>query len=250
MPAWTRDPRHQGCEVRDQAPGGAGGRHRDLGRGAEGGDLLTGSRPEGAPAGEDDGPRRRPEGLDRPFQVRRRGGRTGRGGREAPGARGGLHPGHEDVVGDLQVDRPGPARDRLVEGLVGEAREGLGAVGDPQPLGDGGQHPLLVDVLDRPAPASLERGAAGDHDQRHVGDGGVGEARHRVGEARPGGDRADPGAAGGEGEALRRLGHGALVAHADDPEALVGTAVEQLDDVPAPECEKRLHTIGAEALGH
>jgi hypothetical protein len=40
------------------------------------------------------------------------------------------------------------------------------------------------------------------------------------------------------------------VTHPDDPEPLVGAAVEQLDDVPASECEKRLHTIGAEALGH
>ena len=126
----------------------------------------------------------------------------------------------------------------------------LGAVGHPAPLGERGQHPLLVDVLDRSPAAPLERGAPGQHDQWHVPESGVGEAGEGVGEARPGGDRTDARATGGEREALRRHGDGTLVAHPDDGDPLVDAAVEQLDDVATPQREERLHAMGVEALSH
>jgi len=75
-------------------------------------------------------------------------------------SRGRLLPGHEHVVRHLEVDRPGAPAGRLMEGLVGEALEGLGVEGDRAPLRDRCEHPLLVDVLHRSPAAPLERGAA------------------------------------------------------------------------------------------
>src|ERR1019366_6080045 len=43
---------------------------------------------------------------------------------------------------------------------------------------------------------------------------------------------------------------GALVAHADHPDAGIGTAVEQLKDVTAHQGEERLHAVNAEAISH
>ncbi len=164
--------------------------------------------------------------------------------------RGRLLPGHEHVVRHLEIDRAGAPTGRLMEGLVGEALEVLRVVGHRAPLGERGDHPLLVDVLHRSPAASLERGPSADQDQRHVPDRGVCEPGERIGEARTRGHRGHPGPAGGEGKALGRHRDGALVAQPDDPDVGVDAAVQQLDDVAAPQSKERLHAVGTEAFSH
>ncbi len=172
--------------------------------------------------------------------IRDRGRRVGEG-------RGG--PAVEHVDGEVEEDRPavggGGQRERVAH-LVGDAVRRGDRTGR---LRDGRDHGDVVQFLEGAgAPAALGGPAAEDHERGAVEPG----ARHgadAVGDARPGGEQGDAGAAGELGVRLRGEDGGLFVADVDDAQPGLGRGVQQREDVAAGQCEDGVHA-GVPQGGH
>jgi hypothetical protein len=211
-------------------------------------------RVPGAPAGDHERAARRPQQIDGRLDA-------GRIGQEAALSRRieqlGQLQGRRDVLpqhvdGEVDVGRAGLAATfaeraghRLVE--LTERQVWL-----PDGPGVAGQRPHEIgvdDVLQR-SPVLLPAGrqTRDDEDGRPC-DVGVGDARHRVGHAGPGGDQRHPEPAGQLGVGVGHVDGGPFVAHVDDPDPLPVEAHPDRHDVPATEPEDAVNAPGFEEMG-
>ena len=125
-------------------------------------------------------------------------------------------------------------RERLVDQLGDLGRRDRGA----RALGERAHERDVVDLLERAlAPAHLRRAAA-EHDHRRVVLVRGGDRAHAVGDAGPGGQRADARLARDLRPALGGERGGRLVADVDQVDALGAAAVVEREEVPAREREQ------------
>ena len=163
----------------------------------------------------------------------------------------------EDVVGDVEIDRPRPPGDHRVEGLTQRQRQHLDPARLERPLDHRPQHlgeiGLIVGVefLERPAIGLGGRHVGGDRQEgrgiRQRGD----ERHHDVGRARPGrGQRRDRAVLHPE-IGVRHVAGALFVARRDQPHA-VADGVERIEDahvaVPA-HAEDERHLLFDQVLG-
>ena len=134
-------------------------------------------------------------------------------------------------------------------GLRIRAREhlgdALGVVELERPLRHRAEHGLVVELLERLAPALVARDLADEHDQRRrVLARGV-DAGRRVRRARPAGDEAQPGAAGELAVGVGGVGRGAFVPAVDDAErvAMRVEPVEQSEVGLAGHAERQVGAV-------
>ncbi len=106
-------------------------------------------------------------------------------------------------------------------------------------------HRDVIHLLERAHPPARDGRAAAEHEHRAVAGLRLGQRGHRVGDARPGGDRGHSALARHLGPTLGREGGRLLVAHIDDANAVLGRAGEDRPDVAAVQCEE---VAGAGAL--
>ena len=123
--------------------------------------------------------------------------------------------GELDVLGDVDDDRARPAGRRDIEGLVQDAGEVVHVLHQPIVLGAGPRDADRVAFLEGVVADQVRRHLAGDADERDGIHHRVGQRRHHVGGARPGGDQRDAGLAGGAGIALGGVPGALLVADED-----------------------------------
>src|ERR1035437_5584147 len=250
-PAWRSEPRHHGCE--------SGISPRAALVVATGSCATSQSRAISSPAPDQKAPLpARTIGRDArsiaSTALATSSGAAGGGAAEGKGEPAGVRcrddARGEDVVRHLEVYRPRSARAGAVDRFLGGTSDHLASVARCCPLRDRRDHGPLLDIHDGPAPGQAKSGATGDEHQRDVPHARVDEARERVGEPGPSGHRRDACQSGGESPTFSGEGCGALVAHADDPDAGVDAAVEKLDNVAAAEGEKRVDTLTAQRVGH
>jgi hypothetical protein len=156
--------------------------------------------------------------------------------------------GVDDVLGDVDEHRPGPARRGDVERLADRAGD-VGGVGDEEVvlgdrLGDAGGVALLEGV----AADGGGRHLAGDAHHRDRVHEGVAERGDDVGGRRAAGDHGDARASGDVGIALRHVPGPLLVAHEDVADRRVDDRVVDRQDRPAGEPEHHLDALELERL--
>src|SRR5205814_1758945 len=121
----------------------------------------------------------------------------------------------DDVVGDIEIARAGPAIDRLANRHLDIERDAVDVLDRMRPFADGGRRQYLALLLERAhAVAERFRGAA-DQDHRPAILLRVGEAGEAVDDAGAGHDDARARPAGQEADGAGRIGRGLLIAHAD-----------------------------------
>ena len=158
------------------------------------------------------------------------------------------HLGVEHVARNFQIARSRRAIDRFAKrhgNHVGDAlgmRHAGGEFRDRRHDIDVGQ------VLQRAHLVLAERALAADHEQRTFGAEGIGDPRHGVGRARSsrGHDTADFAALARI--AVRRMCGDLLVAHVDDLDPLIETAVVNIDDMAAAQRPDHFDTLVLERL--
>ena len=132
---------------------------------------------------------------------------------------------------------PGPAGQRGADGR----REHLGDLPRlghrPRALGDGLRRSTCSTSWSEPEPAQTERRRAADQEQRAPRRVGVGDARDRVGHARPRRDHGHADVARQPRVGVARVRRRLLVAHVHHLDALGDAAVVDRQDVPAAERE-------------
>ncbi len=153
------------------------------------------------------------------------------------------------VEGDLQEDRPRPARERHPEGPRQVRRNGLRRGNAIGPFGDAQEQIDLLDLLQRPLAGIESRGRAADEQERRVGGEGVGDPGQRVGNARPGGDHRDSKAARETRVGIGGVGGALLVPGVDDPDAYIDAAGVDRSDVQPGEREDRGDLLAREHPG-
>ena len=198
--------------------------HRPLGRRQQRGQLRHGSRigRGGPPVGVAGGDRRQPV-LDHR---------------------------HQEIDRDLHEHRSRPAGQGVAD-RGGEHLGDLAGLGDrPRALGDRSQEVDLLDLLQRAEAAQAERGRAADQEHRAARGVGVGDAGHRVGDARPRGDEGDAHVPREARVGVGGVRAGLLVPHVDDLHALGETAVVDRQDVSATEREHVAHAGLPQRAGH
>ena len=256
-PEIERDPHHQEqVGLREGDPAGArgeeavsGGQHapghpvQDDGQAGGLGqpdELLFGVRPPDAGAGHDGGPASIPQQRDHLAD--------GGGFRSAPTPclRGEcaleVADGHEDrpgAVAEGGVDRLG--RHRV--GVVG-VRDGRGG------LGQRADDRQVVHLLERPHAPAGHRRAAAEEEHRAVVLAGGGDGGHRVGHARPGGDRRHAAAARDLGPPLGSEAGGLLVADVHHGQVELARTKVEAPDVAAVQGEDGAQAGVPQRPGH
>ena len=155
----------------------------------------------------------------------------------------------EHVARDLEVARPGRAREALAGRHRHHVRDALGGGHGRRELGDGSRDVDVREVLERAHLVLGEGALTADVEHRALGAERGRDAGHRVGEtgARRRHDAAE--APGLAGVAVRGMGRDLLVADVDDADALVDAPVVDVDDVPAAEGEDGVHPLAPEGAG-
>ena len=167
---------------------------------------------------------------------------------QQPGAAGRLLRLAEDVVHrEVEERRPGVRRHRDAQRLVDHPRDLRRRVGRRRELRQRPHERHVVDLLQRAAAPAQRRRATAEHEHGRVVRLRRPHRAERVGHARAGRHGRDPGRAGDLRPALRGEGGGLLVAHVDDVDALLATAVVDREDVAAREREQLAHAVGLEA---
>src|ERR1044072_210718 len=143
------------------------------------------------------------------------GARGGWGGTRARAAGAGRRGGAREVLGDVEQHRPRPPGRGDVEGLVHVLGD-LARVGDLERVLDEGQGGAEdVGLLEAVGADQLGPHLAGDEDGRDRVHHRVGDRRHQVGRAGPGGRKGDPNPTRGLGIALGRVPPTLLVPYLD-----------------------------------
>ena len=143
------------------------------------------------------------------------------------------------VLGDVDVDRPGPARTGQVERLGQDARQLVRVTDEVVVLGHGQRDARDVDLLEGVLAEQGGDHVAGDGDDGDRIQLGRRQARHEVRGARAGGAEADAHLAAGAGEAVGRVRRALLVADEHVPQGrVVAQHVVQRQDHPAGVAEE------------
>ena len=158
----------------------------------------------------------------------------------------GRHLAVEHVARDLEVARPGRAREALARRHRHHVRDALGRRHRCRELGDGGRDVDVREVLQRAHLVLGEGALPADMEHRALGAKRGRDAGHRVGEAGPRRRHHAAEAPGLARVAVRGMGRDLLVADVDDADPLVDAPVVDVDDVPAAEGEDGVHPFAPE----
>ena len=161
----------------------------------------------------------------------------------------GRHLAVEHVARDLEVARPGGAREALARRHRHHVRDALGRRHRCGELGDGGRDVDVGEVLERAHLVLAEGALPADVEHRALGAERGRDPGHRVGEAGPGRRHHAAEAPGLAGVAVRRVSRDLLVADVDDADPLVDAPVVDVDDVTAAEGEDGVHPLAPEGTG-
>ena len=121
----------------------------------------------------------------------------------------------QDVLGQIDHHRAGPAGARDIERLMHHPREILGALDEVVVLGRGAGDAGGVGLLEGVVADQMGRHLAGQAHERDAVHQRIDQARHRIGGAGAGGDEHAAHPPGGARIALRGMHRGLLVAHQD-----------------------------------
>ena len=155
----------------------------------------------------------------------------------------------EHVARDLEVARPGSAREALARRHRHHVRDALGRRNGSRELGDGGRDVDVGKVLERAHLVLAESALPADVEHRALGAERGRDAGHRVGEPGPGRRHHAAEAPGLAGVAVRRVGRDLLVPDVDDADPLVDAPVVDVDDVTAAEGEDGVDPLSSQGAG-
>ena len=241
-----------GSPGREEAAPGAVEVGRDVELADEAQGLLVPARGPHLRPEQDRGPLALDEKVGKPLDVRRIADRLRRR-PVVPGLRNdrgvGRHLAVEHVARDLEVARPGGAREALARRHRHHVRDALGRWHGRRELGDGGRDVDVGKVLERAHLVLAERPLPTDVEHRALGAERGRDAGHRVGEPGPGRRHHAAEAPGLAGVAVRGVGRDLLVADVDDADPLVDAPVVDVDDVTAAEGEDGVHPLAPEGTG-
>src|ERR671919_2243504 len=107
----------------------------------------------------------------------------------------------------------------------------------------------MVDLLEGALPPPKRGGPAPEREHRRAVEASLSEWAHRVGDARPRGDRAYPQRTSKPRPAFRGEGRTLFVARVDDADAVLMTAVQDRKDVAAGQREEMIDTERLQRFG-
>ena len=155
----------------------------------------------------------------------------------------------EGVLGDVDVDRAGPAGPGDVERLGDDPRQVVGVADQVVVLGHRQGDAVDVDLLEGVLADERRRDVAGDRDHRDRVEQGRADPGDEVGGARPGGAHAHADPAGDPGVAVGRVGAALLVADEDVAQlGIVAEDVVERQDDAARVAEEDVDALAEERL--